>query len=222
MEHRVKIISVKPINHDVLQFKVERPDDYAFQPGQATEVSIDKPGWKEEKRPFTFTNLPQDNWLEFIIKTYPEHHGVTGELLSLKNGDWLILHDVFGTIKYKGKGTFIAGGAGVTPFISILKQQWEQHKIDSNQLIFANKSRKDIFLKQEFEKMLGKSFINILSEENAEGYAHGLISKEFLAKHLPHGEGYVYICGPEPMLEMLENQLTEIGVNKDKIIKEEF
>lgn len=222
MEHNVKILSIKPLNHNVLHFRVERPDDYVFEPGQATEVSIDKPGWEEEKRPFTFTNLPHDNWLEFIIKTYPEHQGVTGQLLSLHAGDSLILHDVFGTIQYKGEGTFIAGGAGVTPFIAILKHQWEQHKIGSNHLIFANKTRKDIFLKQEFEKMLGNNLINILSEEKTNDLDFGLITKEFLKNYIPQGEGYIYICGPEPMLEMLEGQLKEIDVNMDKIVKEEF
>lgn len=222
MQHFVKIQSIKPINHNVLHFKVDRPENYDFKPGQATEVSIDKAGWRDEKRPFTFTNLPQDTWLEFIIKVYPEHNGVTEQLLTLKVGDPLILHDVFGAIDYKGEGTFIAGGAGVTPFISILKHQRNRHNIGNNHLIFANKSQKDIFLKKEFEKILGDQFINILSEENAEGYAHGLITKEFLTKYLPQGDGYVYICGPEPMLEMLEVQLIELGVARDKIVKEEF
>ena len=222
MEHIVKIQSFKPINHDVLHFKVERPENYDFKPGQATEIAIDKSGWRDKKRPFTFTNLPQDTWLEFTIKIYPEHNGVTEQLLSLRVGDALILHDIFGTIHYKGEGTFIAGGAGVTPFISILKYQRNRHKMGNNQLIFANKTSKDIFLKQEFEKMLGKHFINILSEEETKEHAHGLISKEFLSKHLPQGDGYVYICGPEPMVDMLESQLNELGIAKDKIIKEEF
>lgn len=47
--------------------------------------------------------------------------GVTNELLSLKAGDNLIVNDIFGAIHYKGEGTFIAGGAGVTPFISIFR-----------------------------------------------------------------------------------------------------
>ena len=222
MQYIVKIQSIKPISHDVIHLKVNRPDNYDFKPGQATEVSINEPGWRDKKRPFTFTNLPHDTWLEFTIKAYPEHNGVTKQLLTLQAGDSLILHEVFGTIEYKGEGTFIAGGAGVTPFISILKYLRIRHNMGNNQLIFANKTSTDIFFKQEFEKMLGDHFINILSEENTKEYAHGLISKEFLSKYLPHGDSYVYICGPEPMLDMLEGQLTELGVAKDKIVKEEF
>ena len=119
MNHHVKIESIKHVTHDVLQIRVEKPRGLTFAPGQATEVSVNKTGWLKEKRPFTFTCLPDDDYLEFNIKTYPSHKGVTNELLQLKKNDELILHDIFGTIAYKGEGVFIAGGAGVTPFISI-------------------------------------------------------------------------------------------------------
>src|SRR5688572_9468624 len=121
MVQNVKIESIKKVTHDVLQIVTEKPSAYSFKPGQATEVSINKDGWKNKKRPFTFTSLPANDYLEFTIKTYPLHKGVTSELLSLKKNDELILHDVFGAITYKGEGVYIAGGAGVTPFISILR-----------------------------------------------------------------------------------------------------
>jgi predicted ferric reductase len=46
----------------------------------------------------------------------------TGYKGKLKHGDELIIRDVWGAIEYKGEGVFIAGGAGVTPFIAILRQ----------------------------------------------------------------------------------------------------
>ena len=119
--YHVKIKSIKHVTHDVLQIVTEKPENLKFTPGQATEVSINRNGWMDKKRPFTFTPLPVDNFLQFTIKTYPSHQGVTNQLLKLNTGDELILHDVFGAIAYKGEGLFIAGGAGVTPFISIFK-----------------------------------------------------------------------------------------------------
>jgi len=119
--HHVRITSIRRITHDVLRIEVEKPKGFSFIPGQATKIAIDKKGWRREKRPFTFTNLPHESCLQFTIKTYPAHQGVTNELLQLKKGDGLILHDVFGAIAYKHEGLFIAGGAGVTPFISIFR-----------------------------------------------------------------------------------------------------
>ena len=129
MEHIVKIKSIDKVTHDVLQIVTEKPQKYNFTPGQATEISINKNGWKDEKRPFTFTCLPDNDYLEFTIKTYPSHKGVTNELLQLKKNDELILHDVFGAIAYKGEGVFIAGGAGVTPFISIFRYLQSKMKL---------------------------------------------------------------------------------------------
>ena len=54
MNHHVKIESIKHVTHDVLQIRVEKPREYRFTPGQATEVSVNKAGWQNEKRPFTF------------------------------------------------------------------------------------------------------------------------------------------------------------------------
>ncbi|HAQ70567.1 hypothetical protein N9545_08400 [Salibacteraceae bacterium] len=80
-------------------------------------------------------------------------------------GDELIIGESWGTIGYKGEGTFISGGAGVTPFISIIRHLHFKNEIGNNKLIFANKQKSDIILQREFEAILGENFINILSDE---------------------------------------------------------
>lgn len=218
----VKIKSIEKITHDVLKIITEKPIDHSFIPGQATEISINKNGWQNEKRPFTFTSLPGNDYLEFTIKTYPSHNGVTGQLLQLRENDELILGDVFGTISYKGEGVFIAGGAGVTPFISILRALNSKNQIGNNKLIFANKTKADIILKEEFTNILGDHFINILSNEKVEGYTHGQITEEFLKSNNISAHKHIYLCGPEPMMEAIEQQLKHLAVNTNSIIKEQF
>ena len=221
-QHFVKIKSIDNVTHNVLKIVTEKPHGYNFTPGQATEISINKNGWQDEKRPFTFTCLPDDDYLEFTIKTYPFHKGVTNELLLLKQKDELILHDVFGAIAYKGEGVFIAGGAGVTPFISIFRFLRSKNEIGGNKLIFANKRKVDIILKQEFEDLLGKNFINIFSDEKTKEYAHGYITEEFLKANIADLNKKIYLCGPEPMMEAIEKYLSNLGVEEKSIIKEEF
>jgi ferredoxin-NADP reductase len=218
----VKIISVQHITHDVLQIVTEKPGHFVFNPGQATEISINKTGWKAEKRPFTFTSLPESDFLEFTIKIYSKHNGVTNKLLDLKADDELILHEVFGEIAYKGEGTFIAGGAGVTPFICILRYLKSKGKIGENKLIFANNTKADIILEQEFKDLLGDNFISILSHDIVDGYAHGFITRDFLKMHITDAGKNVYLCGPPPMMETVEKLLEEINVDKELIIKEAF
>ena len=79
-QHIVKIKSIKKLTHDVLQIVTEKPPAYTFIPGQATDISINNDEWKEEKRPFTFTCLPENDYIEFTIKTYPSHQSVTNQL----------------------------------------------------------------------------------------------------------------------------------------------
>jgi len=221
-QHIVKIKSIQHITHDVLQIVTEKPQQYNFTSGQATEIAINKKGWENEKRPFTFTCLPENDYLEFTIKIYPSHKSVTSELLKLKLNDELILGDVFGAINYKGKGVFIAGGAGVTPFISIFRYLHSKNETGKNKLIFANKTKTDIILEQEFKNLLGENFINILSEEKVNGYSHGLITEDFLKTNSGGINQYFYLCGPPPMLEALEKQLTNLNVDDKVIVKEEF
>lgn len=222
MKQYVKILSIHHLTHDVLRIVGEKPDELSFQPGQAVDFSIHKEGWEEQIRPFTFTSLPEDNDVEFTIKTYPSHHGVTNELLALRAGDEVILQDVFGDILYKGEGIFLAGGAGVTPFIAILKHLEKEGKLGNNKLIFANKAKEDIILEEKFHQMLGENFINVLSNEKLEGYEHGHITPEILKKHMGSGTPYFYLCGPEGMMNAMEEQLSTLNIPPDRIVKENF
>lgn len=222
MGQKVKVLSIEHITHDVLRIRFEKPKGFNFTPGQAADISINKPGWEDKLSCFTFTSLPDEKDLEFTIKTYPERKRVTNELLSTNVGDELILQDPFGDIKYKGSGMFLAGGAGITPFIAILKELQKEDKISGNKLIFANKKSADIIDKTYFEKILGDNFITILSDENIDGHEHGYISDELIKKYQGENIQYYYLCGPPPMMEAVEMQLSALGIEDEHIVKEGF
>jgi hypothetical protein len=219
-EYVVKVLDVKNVTHDVKRFLVEKPMGYTFVPGQATEIAINKPGWRDKRRPFTFTSLNDSPHLEFIIKGYPARKGVTAALHQLTRGDELLIHDVWGAISYKGKGVFIAGGAGITPFIAIFRQLYRERRIGGNKLIFSNKTSNDIILRDEFEAMLGKDFINVLTNEEAPGIHHGRINKQYLQESIKDFKQPFYICGPEPFTEAIAAALIELGARVDEVVFE--
>ncbi|MEO9211412.1 MAG: FAD-binding oxidoreductase [Ginsengibacter sp.] len=220
--YTVKILKTEFVTHNVKRFVLSKPLNYVFQAGQATDIVINLPEWKEKRRPFTFTGLNEWDYLEFTIKIYNDHKGVTDKLGELKSGDELIVHDIWGAIHYKGEGTFIAGGAGVTPYIAIFRQLEKEGKVGNNQLIFSNKASEDIILKDEFEKILGKNFINTLTDEKTEKYDNQMIDEAYLKEKIKNLDQYFYICGPEPMIESVEKILLKMGVEKSKIVIEEF
>lgn len=222
MESIVKILSIEHLTHDVLRIVAEKPDKIKYTPGQAADFSINKTGWEKEIRAFTFTSLQEDEFVEFTIKTYPEHKGVTNQLLILSVGDEVIIHGVFGDIQYKGEGIFIAGGAGITPFIAIMKKLTKENKIGNNKLIFANKTKSDIIDDDKFSNLLGSNFTNVLSNEKLPNYEYGFITEEIIRKQIDNTTKYYYLCGPEPMMLAVEKQLKSIGITQEFIIQEGF
>lgn len=224
MAHTLEILNIEKVTHDVKQFTLEKPDGYEFEPGQATEVAIDKEGWREEKRPFTFTSLNEDEHLEFVIKIYPEHDGVTEQIGKLKKEDKLIVDEPWGTIQYTGEGLFLAGGAGVTPFIAIFRDLHKKDEIGNNKLIFSNKTERDIILHDEFEDMLGDNFINVITDEEPEDnhiFLDGFIDEEFLECRINNFEQPFYVCGPGPFNESMMKYLKELGADPDALVFEE-
>jgi len=218
-EHIVKIISIEPVTHNVKHFKLEKPKDYQFIPGQATEITINKDKWKNERRPFTFTSLNEWEHLEFTIKIYSDHDGVTNQLGQLKAGDELLLHDIWGAIHYTNEGSFIAGGAGVTPFIAIFRQLQKDKKLGNNKLIFSNKTHRDIILKDEFTAMLGNNFINTLTEEEVPGYDHHRIDEEYLKEKIQDFNQQFYICGPDAMVKGVQEILKNLGATNNVTVE---
>jgi|TARA_Y100000588_G_C14186138_1_gene895952 ferredoxin-NADP reductase len=217
MEKTVKIKEVKPVTHDVKEFIVEKPDGYKFTPGHATEVSINTEKWKNEKRPFTFTSLNEDDYLEFTIKIYPDHDGVTEQLGKLKSGDELIVRDTWGAIEYKGPGYIIAGGAGITPYIAMLRELKKKNKLDGIKLFYSNKSDKDIILKEELDTMLGKNATYVITDQKDTNFTNAYIDEDFLKKHIENFDEKFYVCGPPKMTEEIGDILEKLGADPDAV-----
>ena len=220
--NRVKILMTEFITHDVKRFIVEKPKGYEFLPGQATLLAIPESKWENEFREFSFTSINQDQVLEFSIKTYSDHDGVTKQLHTLEPGSEVIIHAPFGTIQYKGTGVFLAGGVGITPFIAILRQLHKTNQLKGNTLIFSNKEAKDIILEKELRQILGDGLILTLTRDDAKGYEHGRISREMIQKHVKNLDQKFYICGPDPFVIDLKNTLEKLGVNEGNIVAESF
>ncbi len=219
-EHIVKVIESSFITHDVKRFVVEKPEGYTFIAGQATDVSINLPEWRDQLRPFTFTGLNSWPTLEFMIKIYTDHPGVTNMLSRVNEGDELILHDVFGAIQYKEQGIFIAAGAGITPFISIFRELYRTKKLRGNRLIYTNKTSYDVIMGEELETMLKDDFINVYTRENVIGFLDRRIDRKFLIENISDFSQCFYVCGPDKFVTDVQKELTELGADHDSLIIE--
>lgn len=182
MAHTLTLQSQQSVTHDTHRYVFDRPEGFDFEPGQAAELAMCRDGWKDEGRPFTFTSLPADSHLEFTIKSYPSHDGVTEQLPTLTPGEEVTLDGPFGAITDKGPGVFLAAGAGVTPFIAILRKRAKEGDLDGCQLIFSNETEGDIILREEWDQMKGLKVDHVLSEEDVPDLHYGKVDKAFLER----------------------------------------
>lgn len=221
MEHEPKLLMREFVTHDVMRFIVSRPDGFSFTPGQGVELAIDSPEWRDEGRPFTPTSLVDDEVIEFIIKSYPQHEGVTRELHRLQPGARLLMSEPFGTIQHRGAGTFIAGGAGITPFIAILRELARRQELDGHGLIFANKTPSDIICEKELRHYLGERCHFICTDDAFAGYEQRRIDEAYLDETIGDIEQQFYVCGPPAFMDSVTAALEEIGADSQALVFEE-
>ncbi|WP_322866373.1 FAD-binding oxidoreductase [Aquicoccus sp. G2-2] len=221
MAHTVELKKIEPVTHDTHHLVFDKPDGFAYSPGQGVELNILKDGWEDEGRPFTPITLPNESTLEFIIKSYPDHHGMTEQIGKLQADDKLKLSGSFGDISDQGPGVFIAAGAGVTPMIAILRKQLhEQGTLDGSTLLFANKAERDIIWRDRFEAMKGLKTGFVVDEAGA-GVPQGRLDRAYLSGFITP-DSLCYLCGPPPMMDAVRTSLKDLGVKDDNIIEEKF
>ena len=220
MQQTVSILMTEFVTHDVKRFIVERPEGLVYQPDQGVELAINRPGWEEQGRPFTPTSMTEDRVLEFIIKGYPQHRGVTQQLHQLHAGDELLISEPFGTITYQGPGTFIAGGAGITPFIAILRELAGTGRLEGHTLLYSNKTPGDIICEKEFRHYLGKRFIPICTNSDAPGYEHSKIDRAYLTETIDDFSQHFYVCGPPAFNDAINAALKDLGASPEAVVFE--
>lgn len=222
-EYRTKIVRVKEETHDVKSFFLDMKLE--FVPGQYCLVSI--PG-REESKPFTFANTPEKS-VQLTVKRVGEF---TTAMHELGEGREIVIEGPRGESlnfdESASKVVFLAGGSGITPFISALRYSIENSLSTNLTLIFSNRKKKDIIYEEELGQMDTNDNINVvntLSHNHPDEWdgETGRIDEEMIQKHVSGiDEKLWYICGPPPMVEAMVEILKELGVSSEKIKWEDW
>lgn len=219
MPYHITLEEIKPLTETVFQMRTTRPDGYSFAPGQYAELAVDQPGFREEFRPFSFTSRPQDRELEFVFRVHHAHGGVTAQLAQVKPGTALLIENPGGTITYQGPGCFVAGGTGITPFLSIFRTHRDDGDFDRNLLLFANKTERSGFLTDELVGLFGNRAHLVVTHEPASHGESGFIDLEYLRPFATAAERF-YVCGPDEMVKEVCSALLTLQVKPQKIVVE--
>lgn len=221
MAHQMTLKSIEPVTHDTNHLVFDRPEGFEYAPGQGVELHLLKEGWEDEGRPFTPVTLPHEPTLEFVIKSYPGHDGVTEQIGKMQPGDEVRMKGPFGAISDQGPGNFIAGGAGVTPMIAVLRKRLHDHgTLEGSTLIFANKTEADIIWRHRFEAMEGLKTVFVVDEADA-SVPQQRLDREYLSRFVD-AYSRCYLCGPPPMMKAVRGALRDLGVADERIVEEKF
>ncbi len=213
--------TVAPVTHDTHRYVFDSPSGFDFEPGQAAELMLDQDGWRDEGRPFTFASLPDEDDLEFIIKSYPSHNGLTEKLPRQDPGTKFLMDGPFGAIADHGAGVFLAAGAGVTPFIPILRKRDAEGTLAGCHLIFSNKTEADIILRETWDGMEGLATDYVVTDESADGLHHGMINNAYLTDRIQNFDQPMYLCGPQPFVDAMRDALRALGTPNEQIVTED-
>lgn len=210
-------IKLKPIGKRL----VHNAGQFAFVRFFSSEVS-------NEEHPFTIASAPNSEILCFSIK---RSGNFTGTINKLKPGDKAKIegpYGVFSTNKLEGPFVFIAGGIGITPFMSMLRNMSDKKMEFSTKLIYANRTAADMAFYEELTTLSKNipqfSFVNVFSEETASTAYKGYITEDIISKeagNVLHNAKF-FICGPSPMMRSVEEVLQNMGVQKTQIFMEKF
>lgn len=192
-----------------------------FKPGQFAFLEIQGKGWNEP-HPFTISSASSDNKLRFTLKVLGDWTRKIRE--ELETGGEVIVRGPYGrfdSAQAGNKQVWLAGGIGITPFLSKLRSI-EKNDPREITLLYGVREQKEALFFDELKKLC-KAFPNIkiiLLESNKGQFAKVEVMKAKLK--LPLDSYDFFLCGPKPMLNGIIKDLKIEGVFRDRIHSEAF
>lgn len=210
MERATEVV-LKPVG-DMLKFK----------PGQFAFVEIQGKDWSEP-HPFTISSAPGEDRLRFTMKVLGDWTRKVRE--ELQPGGEVIVRGPYGRFDASkseyNKQVWIAGGIGLTPFLSKLRAMKDDDDREIHFAYAARNGKEAIFLDELQEIAAARGNITLYPLFSDEGdFARVDAAKERLPGDLTDYE--YFICGPKPMLDGLMKDLKAAGVKRKSIHVEAF
>jgi len=187
--------------------------------GQSELVSLRAGAIRKQFHPFSITSSPSRRELEVAIKASGDY---TDALRHLEVGDQAWIEGPYGGFSHlrveSRRQVWIAGGIGVTPFLSMARSLEEGYDVD---LYYATKSRAVAYFVDDFETLAraNPSLHLTVYPEDEKGFLTGA---EIARRSGSLADVDILMCGPLGMMEALSDQFQAQGVPRFRIHFEEF
>jgi len=228
-----KIIDKKEVAQGTLQVTFEVKEDFTFKPGQYIFVTLTKLNYPDErgpKRQFSIVNSPEDKG-KIIITTRITESGFKKTLNELPQGSEVELGPIAGAFVLPDDISrplvLIAGGIGITPYMSMLRHIAKEKLPYKITLVFSNRNQAlTAFLNeiQNFQfSILNFQLILTMTDDPSWSGEKRKVDAQFIREyfHDVNAQNYM-VVGPPKMVDAVNESLLEAGVDISSIKIENF
>lgn len=217
-KYRVK--KINQLNNVVVEIELESVEErLVFKAGQFVFISFKNGGVSSEYHPFSISSGDNEQNLKIVVKSLGDF---TGDLKNLREGSLAEIEGPYGNFSYENVDNknqiWIAGGVGITPFLSMAKSLKNDYRIN---LYYCVKDNAEAILMEELEKIsLENNNFKIIGWCSADkGFINGGV-----ISNLSGGveDKDIFMCGPPVFMENLKEQFLCLKVDINKIHYEKF
>lgn len=219
--HYYRVAHVEPV-HPLVNEVTLRPleEPMAFSPGQLVFIGIDDEAVTRELHPFSITSAPGEQDLRLVVKAIGDY---TTGLRDVAPGAWAMVEGPYGGFWHEGarfhRQIWIAGGIGVTPFLSIARSfDPTDHQVD---FYYATEDAESaLFLDELFAIADQHPELRVVPfRADSLGF---LTAADVQAASGDLTRAHIFMCGPPPMIAALATQFGDLGVPRDHLHFEDF
>lgn len=232
--YTVKLLAKEPVAQGTMAFHLERPAGFEFRAGQAFEIIL--PGGPEgEDGSHAFSIVTAPHEAELMFATRMRDSRFKRALGALPLGAELNIDGPFGSLTLHKNparaAVLIAGGIGITPFMSMLRHAVEQRSAQTLVLLYSNRRPEDAAFLTELQALARRhpplrllaTMTDMAHSTQAWDGATGHIDGAFVQRAVAGLPAPVfYVAGPPAMVEAMREALQDAGVDEDDVRSEEF
>lgn len=221
------IAEKRSVADDIMWFRLSLSEPIEFLPGQYVDLRF--PG-ESRYHAFSIASGPaRKEEVELVVKRV---HAFTERLFQSPEGSALECLAPLGRFLQGVTDdlVMIAGGVGITPFLSVVRQARDAQKEDKEYWLFVScRSREQFCVEEELRRLPTENphihVVLTLTRETPDGWdqERGRVDTAMLLRHLGSLDGKTFAtCGPAQMVEAVTAMLGEAGIPDDKVLRESW
>lgn len=230
------VIDLKRYRDNITLYRLNPELKVKFKPGQFLHLALDDydPSYNwPESRVFSMANAPGKEFLDVLVSPKGNFTKRMINEISVNKQVWLKLP--YGTFNFRGSTgkdvILIAGGTGISPFISFLEDLMESSdEYRSINLFYGVREQGLIIYEESLEKYQQRIknfkyrlFCENINNETALSLEHGMLPvRELVDQTIIYIDPVYYLSGPKPMIESFEKELKDKSIPPDRIFYDKW